>query len=158
MTVTRVDVAIAGGGLVGLTLARALGQAGLRVAVIDRERPATTSADAFDGRGSAIAWGSAQVLIGLGLWPTLEPHAQPIREIRVSDGRVADGASSLFLHYDHREAGIQANGAAAPLGYIVENRFLRRTLYAALADAANVELVAPAELASLERASGHVLA
>src|SRR4051812_10149011 len=150
-TGATVDVLIAGGGLVGLTLARALGTAGLRVVVVDRERPAAAAADTFDGRGSAIAWGSAQALTGLGLWAALAPHAQPIRDIRVSDG-----ASLLFLHYDHRETGIQANGAAAPLGYIVENRFLRRALYEAVAATPNVELIAPGELVALDRHSGFV--
>jgi 2-octaprenyl-6-methoxyphenol hydroxylase len=142
---TRADVVIAGGGLVGLTLAAALGTAGQRVVVVDRERPNVAAADRFDGRASAIAWGSAQVLRGIGLWPALAPHAQPIEDIRVSDGE-----SRLFLHYDHRELG------AAPLGYIIENRFIRRALYARLAGIAMVTLRAPAAVADLRR--GMVLA
>jgi len=145
------DVVIIGGGLVGLTLARALGSAGLAVAVVDRERPARAADDAFDGRASAIAWGSAQVLTGLGLWEHLAPHAEPIRDIRVSDG-----ASLLFLHYDHREAGLTAAGQPAPLGYIIENRFIRRALYAALADTGNVQLLAPADVAGLDRGASRV--
>ncbi|HJS32817.1 MAG TPA: FAD-dependent oxidoreductase, partial [Alphaproteobacteria bacterium] len=110
---TTVDVIIVGGGLVGLSLAAALGQAGLSVVVVDREVPALAAADRFDGRASAIAWGSAQALGGIGLWPMLAPHAQAIDDIRVSDGD-----STLFLHYDHRELGDH------PLGYIVENRHI----------------------------------
>ena len=145
------DVLIVGGGLVGLTLARALGGAGLAVAVVDREPPARSAGDAFDGRGSAIAWGSSQVLAGIGLWQRLAPHAEPIRDIRVSDGD-----SLLFLHYDHREAGITSGGEPAPLGFIVENRFIRRALYAALAETPEVRLLAPAELRDLERTPGRV--
>ena len=141
------EVLIVGGGLVGLSLATALGAAGVAVVVVDRERPATAAADPFDGRGSAIAWGSAQVLRGVGLWPLLAGHAAPINEIRVSDG-----ASLLFLHYDHRAVG------GEPLGYIVENRFIRRALYARLAELPSVALIAPARVASLDRASGGVSA
>ncbi|HEX9463184.1 MAG TPA: UbiH/UbiF/VisC/COQ6 family ubiquinone biosynthesis hydroxylase [Alphaproteobacteria bacterium] len=148
---TSADLLIVGGGLVGLTLATAFGSAGLTVAVVDRERPAAAGADIFDGRASAIAWGSAQVLAGIGLWEHLKPDAEAIREIRVSDG-----ASRLFLHYDHREAGIAAAARPAPLGYIVENRFIRRALYAALAEHPTVRLLAPAELAGLERMPGRV--
>ncbi len=126
------DVAIVGGGLVGLTLAIACGEAGLGVVVVDREPPATAADDAFDGRGSAIAWGSAQVLKGLGLWGALAAHAGPILDIRVSDGD-----SLLFLHYDHRAVGTH------PLGYIIENRFIRRALYARLAPLSRVQLLAP---------------
>src|SRR5262245_6792816 len=89
-----VDVVVAGGGLVGLSLALALARAGLAVAAVDREKPSVAAADAFDGRASAIAWGSRQVLAGIGVWDRVDAVASPIREIRVSDGD-----SPLFLHY-----------------------------------------------------------
>jgi len=129
----QTDVAIVGGGLVGLTLALALDRAGLGVCVVDADDPATLAQDEFDGRAAAIALGSARVLQTLGLWPLLAPHAAPIRDIRVSDGD-----SPLFLHYDHRELGDE------PFGYIVENRFTRRALYAGLAGT-SVQLLAPAK-------------
>jgi 2-octaprenyl-6-methoxyphenol hydroxylase len=145
------DILIIGGGLVGLTLAQALGGAGLRVMVVDRERPATAAADHFDGRASAIAWGSAQVLRAIGLWDRLADHAQPIHDIRVSDGE-----SLLFVHYDHREARLAAGGEPVPLGYIVENRFTRRALHGAVADNAAVTLLAPSDVQSLARGPGRV--
>jgi 2-octaprenyl-6-methoxyphenol hydroxylase len=123
------------------------------VAVVDRERPATAAADAFDGRGSAIAWGSACVLKSIGLWHRLAAHAAPIRDIRV-----ADGDSLLFLHYDHRAAGIAEDGKPAPFGYIIENRFTRRALYAAVAEVPQITLLAPADVARLERSAGRVTA
>jgi len=113
-----VELLIAGGGLAGLLLGVACGGAGLAVALVDRQDPATLLADDFDGRTSAIAYGSHRVLDTIGLWPEIAPNAEPIREIRV-----ADDASPLFLHYDHREL-----DAGVPLGYIVENRILRRAL------------------------------
>ena len=76
----------------------------------------------FDGRTSAIAYGSRLVFDGLGLWPDIAADAEPIREIRI-----ADDESPLFLHYDCREL-IPRHGDAMPLGYIVENRVLRRVL------------------------------
>ncbi|MFM8989378.1 MAG: FAD-dependent oxidoreductase, partial [Alphaproteobacteria bacterium] len=111
------DVAIVGGGLVGLSLALALAGAGLRVVVVDRDAPADSSADAADGRYSAIAWGSQRVLAAIGAWDLLAADAAAIEDIRVSDGE-----SRLFLHYDHRDV------ADHPLGFIVENRFTRRAL------------------------------
>jgi 2-octaprenyl-6-methoxyphenol hydroxylase len=136
------DIVVLGGGLVGLSMAAAFGQAGLAVTVVDREKPEVTAADPFDGRGSAIAWGSAQALRGVGLWRLLESHAAPIEEIRVSDGE-----SLLFLHYDHREIG------GNPLGFIVENRFIRRALYARIAGLPSVTLLAPAQAVAVERTS-----
>jgi len=139
------DVVILGGGLVGLSTAAALGQAGLRVIAVDRETPTVAAADPFDGRGSAIAWGSAQALRGVGVWAMLAPHAAPIEEIRVSDGE-----SRLFLHYDHEQVG------GNPLGYIIENRFIRRALYARLAALPTVALLAPAMAVRIERSHAGV--
>src|SRR5580704_4267425 len=113
-----VELLVAGGGLNGLLLGIACADAGLAVAVIDRQDPVTMLGEAFDGRASAIAYGSRLVLEGVGLWPEVAPEAEPIREIRV-----ADDDSPWFLHYDHRDL-----KSGAPLGYIVENRGLRRAL------------------------------
>src|SRR3954451_1356278 len=94
------ELIIVGGGLVGLTLATACAGAGLEVAVIDRETPERRVAPEFDGRTSAIAFGSQRILAGIGAWGDTAREAEPIREIRV-----ADGDSPFFLHYDHDEVG-----------------------------------------------------
>ena len=116
------EVLIVGGGLVGLSLAVALADAGVEVLLVDREDPAAQLDEGFDGRSSAIARGSQQALAGIGLWGPLAEQAQPILDIRVSDGRVGSGASRLFLHYDHRDVD------EGPLGFIIENREIRRAL------------------------------
>ncbi|MFY7958987.1 MAG: FAD-dependent oxidoreductase, partial [Elsteraceae bacterium] len=121
----RQDVAIIGGGLIGVTLAIGLARLGLRVALIDRDEPQALSDAGFDGRASAIALGSQELFDRLGLWAELEPEAGPILDIRVSDG-----PSRLFLHYDHRAVGDK------PFGWIVENHRLRGRIWsAALAEA-----------------------
>ena len=141
---TRVELIVVGGGLVGLTLAIACAEAGIEVAIIDREDPATMLAEPFDGRTTAIAHGSQQVLAGIGLWPLVADAAEPILEIRV-----ADGGSPLFLHYDHHAVGDH------PLGYIVENRVLRRALMTRAAQLATLRHLAPLAVERVEReASG----
>jgi 2-octaprenyl-6-methoxyphenol hydroxylase len=140
-----VDVLIVGGGMVGSTLAAALGGAGLAVVLVDRADPGHQLDAGFDGRTSAIAHGSQRGLAAIGLWPALAPNAEPILEIRVSDG-----ASPLFLHYDHREVG------NAPLGYIIENRAIRRALFAHLRGLDSVTVKAPMSLAGLETRPGAV--
>lgn len=116
-----VDAAIVGAGLVGGTLAVALARHGIRTAVIDRLDPAATLKTTFDGRASAIAASSQTLLAAIGLWPHLAPLSEPIREIRVSDG-----ASPLFLHYDHAQLG------STPLGFMAENRHYRQAIAAAM--------------------------
>ncbi|MBC6440602.1 MAG: UbiH/UbiF/VisC/COQ6 family ubiquinone biosynthesis hydroxylase [Rhodospirillales bacterium] len=136
------DIAVVGGGMNGMTAALACARAGFSVAVIERGSPGAALSDAFDGRVSSIAYGARLVLDGLGAWEDMEPHAQPILEIRVSDRD-----APLFLHYDHAEVGDH------PLGWILENRFIRRALDAAVESSGGVTMIAPAEVAALERDS-----
>jgi len=113
----KYDVAVAGGGMVGMTLALALARENLHVAVIDPVPAEAQAETTFDGRVSAIALTSKRLLTALGAWQYMEPHAEPILDIRVSDGD-----SPFFLHYDHHEVG------AGPFGWIVENRYIRTGL------------------------------
>jgi 2-octaprenyl-6-methoxyphenol hydroxylase len=137
-----VELAIAGGGLNGLLLGIACAGAGLEVAVVDREDPAKMLSARFDGRTSAIAYGSRLVFEGIGLWPQIAGEAEPILEIRV-----ADDASPLFVHYDHRE--LAPPGERAPLGYIVENQVLRRVLIERVNALPGLRLLAPRSVAGM---------
>jgi 2-octaprenyl-6-methoxyphenol hydroxylase len=136
-----VELLIVGGGLVGLMLAAACGGAGLPVTVVDPQDPAASLEDPFDGRTSAIAAGSRNVLEAIGVWPQVAGDAEPILEIRV-----ADDNSPLFLHYDHREL-----GSDEPLGYIVENRVLRRALIERVQSTPNLVLLAPLAVSAVSR-------
>ncbi len=121
------DVVIVGGGLNGPTLALALAQSGISVTVIDA-LPVNDRADpGFDGRGYALALGSVQMLRALGLWDILEDHAQPMLEIKITDGRAGEGPSPLWLHFDHAEI------EEGPMGHMIEDRYLRRALLDAMA-------------------------
>lgn len=144
----RVDVGIVGGGMVGAGLACALATAGLRVALIDRQTQEMQTVPAYDGRASAIAYGSAQVLKGIGVWQHLEDDASPIWDIRVVDGHVLDGISPLFLHYDHSDIGDD------PFGYIVENRATRMALQKRCAELKTLTLHAPVTVKSIETGPG----
>ena len=76
------DVAISGGGLVGVTLALALARAGVRSAVMEAHAP---GAAAPAPRPIALAEGSRRILESLGLWEEIAEHATAIRVIHVSD-------------------------------------------------------------------------
>jgi 2-octaprenyl-6-methoxyphenol hydroxylase len=140
LTVTDdVELLIVGGGLNGLLLGMACAGGGLTVAIVDRQDPTAVVDDSFDGRCSAIAYGSHKVLDGIGLWRDVAIEAAPILEIRV-----ADDESPLFLHYDHREL-----STGDPLGYIVENRLLRRALINRLTSLPTLRLMAPLAVGSM---------
>jgi len=144
------DLAIVGAGLNGSLLALAAGQAGLRTALIDR-MPLTSLAEAgFDGRTTAVAYTSQRLFEAVGVWGGVAAEAEPILDIRISDAGHDGRASPLFLHFDHREAAEDGEGSA-PMGWIVENRFLRAAMLQCLAACPAVELVAPAEVVETAR-------
>lgn len=134
------DVLISGGGLAGMTMACALSRGGLDVAVVDQATPQATLEPLFDGRSSAIAFASYRMLEAIGVWGGMGGLAQPIEEIRVSDG-----ASPLFLHFDHEDLG------EGPLGYMLENRHIRMALDRALRADPNIRRFAPDHIVSLTR-------
>lgn len=126
------DVIILGGGLVGLTLALALDRHGLSSIVVDPASPETVLAPGFDGRASAIASASWNMLQAIGLGERLEGKGCPIAAIRVSDG-LKPGA----LDFESAPDG-------GPMGMMFENRQLRQALHAAAAEAKNITLLTPA--------------
>jgi len=133
------DLLIIGGGMVGMAMARAAETGGLSSVVIDAMPPPAQVDPGFDGRCSAIAHASRQLLAAIGVWPRLAA-AEPILEIRVSDG-----AAPLFLHFDHHEIGDE------PFGYMVENRHLRMALQESLGGSEAVRIIAPARVREVIR-------
>lgn len=116
------DIAVIGGGLNGTTLALALAQVGMDVCVVD-PHPVKLRKDAdFDGRSYALALTSTRLLDGIGLWDGVADHAQPMLQIKVTDGRAGEGPSPLSMQFDHAEI------EEGPMGYMVEDRHLRRAL------------------------------
>jgi len=148
------DLAIVGAGLNGSLLALAAGETGLSAALIDRVPLASLTEAGFDGRTTAIAYTSQRLFAALGLWDEVAAVAEPIRDIRISDAGHDGRASPFFLHFDHREAARDAGTdaeSAAPMGWIVENRFLRSALLRRLAACPKVELISPDEVVESER-------
>ncbi|WP_372990379.1 FAD-dependent monooxygenase [Sulfitobacter sp.] len=121
------DIAIVGGGLNGPALGLALAQAGLRVTIIDRLHTQDRKSPDFDGRSYALALTSTRLLDGIGVWDAVADHAQPMLEIKVTDGRAGEGPSPFFMHFDHAEI------EEGPMGHMVEDRHLRRALMEAVA-------------------------
>ena len=97
------DVLIAGGGMVGISLALALDRLGggrLRVvvaedfAIPEQSTPAPVYRPSFDARSTALSYGSRCILERLEIWDTLAAHVAPITDIHVSE-RARFGSVSL---------------------------------------------------------------
>ena len=116
------DVAIAGGGFAGRTLALALAKLapqGFRVALVDAEAPGRGGEDA---RALALSAATKNLLSALGLWQELEPKAQAIESIEITDSPLDASLRPHFLGFD---AELNRNGASA---YLVEYGDLNRAL------------------------------
>lgn len=116
------DIAIVGGGLNGAALGLALAQTGLAITIIDSLQSDIRDDAAFDGRSYAMALTSTRLLNGIGIWDAIADHAQPMLEIKVTDGRAGEGPSPFFMHFDHAEI------EEGPMGHMIEHRHLRRAL------------------------------
>jgi 2-octaprenyl-6-methoxyphenol hydroxylase len=139
-------VCIVGAGPVGGTLACRLAMAGVATAIVDRAPLPPMEHPAFDGRAYAIAASPRRLLEAAGLWDKLPQPTCPIRDIRVTDGRVGRPASPLHLHFATRDLGAEAG----PFGWMVEARSLRVALNAHMAALSALRIFAPAR-ADVER-------
>ena len=143
------DVVIAGAGLVGLALARALADSGLSVALADRASVTTPGSPAstgdWDARVYAISPGSATFLQSLGAWQALpQSRIAPIESMRV------EGDAGALLNFSAYELGERA------LASIVEERALRAALVT-LVQHSGIALHAPVSFESLSFSPGAVL-
>lgn len=136
---SQVDVAIVGGGLVGASLALALRDSGLSVAVIEAFTPSAPDHPGYDDRTLVLNPVSCQILSQLGIGETLEQHGVPIKTIHVSDrghfGRVLLQAAEHGLDW---------------FGRVVEAWRLGQALLEQVAQSESLQWIAPMRLQSLQ--------
>jgi len=134
------DVAIAGGGFAGRTLALVLGKQapqGFRIALVDTESPKTSAGRPRDARAIALSAASKSLLSVLGLWQKLEPNAQAISSIEITDSPLEAGLRQHFLGFRDELRGGEATAS------IVESSDLSRMLADAVAGERAIDIIAP---------------
>ncbi len=93
------DVLVVGGGYVGLAVAVAVKQAAPHLAVEVIEA-APEDAWKKDPRASAIIAAATKMLEVFGIWERIEPEAQPITRMIVTDSKTSDPVRPVFLTFD----------------------------------------------------------
>ena len=160
---SRYDIIIAGGGMVGLSLACALAIADkktnaeksqpLSILLVDNfplkrpaagaKKPPPTYHPSFDARSTALSLASIEIYQTMGLLPSLLQHAEAIRQIHVSD-RGHTGSTLLDAEEQDKAA----------FGYVIENQWLGAVLLDCMADLPAIELVAGASVANIKPIQG----
>ena len=146
------DVVIAGGGMVGASLALLLSHYSdhrLRVLVVESfpiaaVKDSSESAGSpnyspsFDARSTALAYGSRVILEPLGVWPLLSQHVAEINSIHVSS-RGNFGSTEMC----------SADVQWPSLGYVIENTWLGNVLLAQLRRCSGVDFLAPGSVTAI---------
>lgn len=144
----KVDIAIAGGSHAGLAVALALAgtfHGEISVALIERRDMAVNRLTAADPRAFALSAGSVALLTALGVWDRVKEHAQPVAEIEITDSALDNVVRPALLTYDnHLPSG-------EPATYILESERLLTALQAQIVTAPGLYILAPAEIATVER-------
>ena len=131
-----VDVAIVGGGMVGLAVACGLQGSGLRVAVLENRVPAPLLMDAPpELRVSAINAASEKFLTHLGAWQNIVMRASCYHGMAVWD-------KDSFGRIDFNDK----NFGLSHLGHIVENAVVHSALWQRALQCSDLTLLAPAEI------------
>lgn len=132
------DIAVVGGGLAGASLACALSDSGLRIALIEAVAFDAPADDNMKARTTALAWGTRAMFDALGLWSAMAEDAAAIERLHVSQaghfGRVTVEAAEYDL---------------PALGYVVPNLTMISALRERLAGMGHVDMIAPAAFESL---------
>ncbi|WP_348674002.1 2-octaprenyl-6-methoxyphenyl hydroxylase [uncultured Abyssibacter sp.] len=133
------DVIIAGGGMVGASLAVALADLPLRIAVIEPLPLGSDDQPSFDERTIALNAASRVIFNTLGVWSAMADEAAEMRSIHISDqGRF--GITRI------RAADYGLSG----LGDVIPTRTVGRALFERITPAERIDFICPARVASLD--------
>ncbi|MCB1933898.1 MAG: UbiH/UbiF family hydroxylase [Candidatus Accumulibacter sp.] len=141
MQATEVDVLIVGGGLAGLSLACALRDSRLRVALVEQRAPLRPPG--WDARVYAVSPGNAAFLQAIGAWQHMA--AERIAPIHAMEILGDGGAQLSFSAY---ETGL------AELGWILESSLMACELWENAKRQGNLSLYCPAAPQSLAVGTG----
>lgn len=136
----RYDIAIIGAGPAGLSLACALRDSGLSIALIDMQTRQQLLDPAMDGRDIAMTHHSQTLLQEIGVWS----HFSAGEVHPLENATVENGSSPHALHFEPQGSG------KAQLGFLVANHCIRRALYAQAQTLGSIEWLLQQEVMSLQ--------
>jgi len=148
------DVIIAGGGMVGASLALQLScqsEQSIKILLVESfplpeaDTTAPVYRPSFDARSTALSYGSRLILEKSAVWPALAGHVSPIKSIHVSEKGSLGSATMTGADISWPE-----------LGYVIENAWLGNVLLSALRGHPNVSFCSPATVTAIKPRQGGV--
>lgn len=135
----QIDVAIIGGGMVGLAAAAMLPKQ-LRIGLFEQADLSVLDSaglqEDFNVRSTAIASSSQLILEEYGLWHDLGKFAQPIESIQVSR---KNGFGSVLIEP-------QEQSAQRPLGYVLSNQEIMKSFFNLIKKQSHIDIYSSASL------------
>ncbi|MBV1911538.1 MAG: 2-octaprenyl-6-methoxyphenyl hydroxylase [Kangiellaceae bacterium] len=133
------DIIIAGGGLVGATTALVLAKMGLEIALVEAVQPNLATSPSFDQRAVALSASSVAIFKSLGIWPKIQPLAESIQHIHVSDqGHFG------FARLNASDYSVEALGEVIPLDQTGP------LLWELINQRSNIQVYCPFDLVSID--------
>lgn len=138
------DLIIVGAGPAGLSLACALADTSLKIALIEKSTDQDLADPPYDGREIALTHQSMQLMQQLGMWQRVEEQAIS----RLRHAKVLNGSSDYSLNFDYQDSGKDT------LGYMMSNHLIRKSCYDALMaqKSDNIQLLTGVSVTNIRRA------
>ena len=147
------QVLIVGGSINGVTLAILLAQNGLDVTIIEPKKITSRGLSSFDGRAYALALTTQKMFNALNIWDGLKINSEPILDIKIDAPNDNVNKANSLLHFNHLEMAEDEN----PMGYILEDRHLRKYLFSQLKSFKNINIMDESCITEYEVNNGHAL-
>lgn len=136
----KFDIVIAGAGPVGLALASFLADAGLRIAVVEKQARKSLERPSYDGREIALTLPSWQIMQDAGMITRVEEKAAS----HLRAAAVVNGDSPYRLAFDAEEAGREF------FGRMMSNQLIRAAAWRTASAKKNVTVFDGVEVTGLE--------
>ena len=135
----KFDLVIIGAGPSGLSLACALANTKLKIAIIEKNSKNKFSKPRNDGRDIALTHRSKNILKKFGIWKLINSkRISPVKEARVLDGN-----SPRYLRFDHSKT------IKDSLGYLIPNQIIKKAIYKKLQRLKEIKIFSKNEVSKI---------
>ncbi len=126
-----------------MTLALLLSNLEFKVTILDKNSKKKLL-EVKDSRTSAISQGSSRILEEISIWSKINKKVQPINDIKVSEGTNKNNLT--FMSESLNEG---------PLGYIVDNTFLKKTFFKEVLKSNFVKFIGEVKIKDIKKKSNY---